>query len=302
VPEQRQPTERRAVRSEDPSLSTRANELLTHELQEAIGSDEVIVPKDQPQRSRAAHGDHSPFLATLASNRQILIVTFAAALVLGGIVALVTGQYWAVVVAAALHAIGTVVVAFGALHLTTETEHVSPTVAARLEEEGVADPDRVLSELVEDFAGARDARGVAEVVSSGHNERTAAAGADRARAAVEQQTAMTPTSGAAEVAGSGSAIEALEWWIIAGPAVLSLVVPAIVGGDLWSLPAIVLPLCAGWVGLQLWLARGAGDSATSSRPPGDAGAGARRLAAIGAFVVAGVIWFMVVVGWVGGLL
>ncbi|MEA2149036.1 MAG: hypothetical protein QOD69_866 [Solirubrobacteraceae bacterium] len=71
---------------------------------------------------------------------------------------------------------------------------------------------------------------------------------------------------------------------------------------MWAVPAIVLPLCAGWVGLQLWLARGAGASATSSRSPGDAEGGARRLAPIAGFVVAGVIWFMVVLGWVGGLL
>jgi hypothetical protein len=30
--------------------------------------------------------------------------------------------------------------------------------------------------------------------------------------------------------------------------------------------------------------------------------GVRRLAPVGAFVVAGVIWFMLVVGWIGNLL
>jgi energy-converting hydrogenase Eha subunit C len=293
-------TERRAVRSEDPSLSPRANELLTRELQEALGTDEVVVPKDEPRRSRDEHATHSPLAATLASNRPILIVTFLAALVLGGIVALVTGAYWAVVLAAALHAIGTLIVAAGAIHLTTETEHVAPTVAARLEEEGVADPDRVLSELVEDFAGAREARGVAEVVSSGHNERTTAPDDDRARAAIEQRTALTPSSGATPAEGSRSAVAALEWWIVCALAVLSLVVGAIVGGEMWALPAVVVPLCAGWVALQHWMARG---HATSQRSPASgAQSGVRRLAPVGAFVVAGVIWFMVVVGWIANLL
>lgn len=294
-----QGTERRPVRSEDPSLSDRANELLTHELREAIGADEVVVPRGASDRRGERHATHSPFGATLAANRPILIVTFLMALVVGGVVALVTDQYWAVVVAAALHAVGTLAVAAGAIGMTTNVEHVDPTVAARLEEEGVADPDRTLSALVEDFAGARDARGVPEVVADGHNERTTAPEQDRARASVEQRTAMTPTSGGSSVAGSDSVIEALEWWIIGGLSVLSIVVAAIVGGDMWALPAILLPIAAGWVAVQYWMARG---RATSNRPTGDDRSARRRLVALLTFVVAGVIWFMVVVGWIANLL
>jgi hypothetical protein len=294
-----QQTERRAVRAEDPSLSARANELLTHELQEALGTDEVVVPKDAPTHSREAHGTHSSVAATLASNRLILIITFLAALVVGGVVALATGQYWAVVMAAALHAIGTLIVTAAAIHLTIETEHVDPTVAALLEEEGVADPDRVLSELVEDFAGAREARGVAEVVTSGHNERTTAPEDDGARAAVEQRTALTPSSGATRAAGSRSVIEALEWWIVGVLTLLSIVVAAIIGGEMWALPAVVVPLCAGWGAVQYWMGRGRGRS---QRPRDDTESGARRLAPIGVFVVTGVIWFMVIAGWIGDLL
>lgn len=211
--------------------------------------------------------------------------------------ALVTAQYWAVVVALALHAVGTVAVTVGAIALTTETEHVDPTVAARLEEEGVADPDRVLSELVDDFAGAREARGVPEVVTSGHNERSTAPADDPARSAVEQRTALTPSSGGAPVAGSG--IAALEWWIVLAIAVLSIVFAAIVGGGMWALPAIFLPLGAGWIALQLWMARGRD---ATERATGDSATARRRLLPIGVFVVAGVIWFMLVVGWIGGLL
>jgi hypothetical protein len=203
------------------------------------------------------------------------------------------------VVAAALHAVGTLAVAVGAIALTTNVEHVDPAVAARLEEEGVADPDRVLSELVEDFAGARDAHGVAEVVTTGHNERTVTAEQDQARSSVEQRTAMTPSSASAPVSGSSSAIEALEWWIVGALAVLSIVVAAIIGGEMWALPAIVLPLGAGWIALQYWMARGR-DS--RERQAGDTRSVRRRLVSTAAFVVGGVIWFMVVVGWIGGLL
>ncbi|HWC28075.1 MAG TPA: hypothetical protein VG474_15905, partial [Solirubrobacteraceae bacterium] len=280
-------------------LSPEANELLTHELREAIGSDEVEVPEDVPDRSEDAHATRPRFVATLVSNRALLIVTFLSALVIGGIVALVTGEYWAVVVALGLHAVGTLVVTAGTMALTTETEHVDPAVAARLEEEGVSDPDRVLSELIEDYAGARQARGVPEVVATGHNERATAPEQDQARASVEQRSAITPTSGDAPPAGSDSAVAALEWWIVAGLAVVSVGLAAIVGGDLWALPAIFLPLAAGWIALQYWMARG---RTTPERPTAEGESAQRTLLPISAFIVAGVIWFVLVIGWIGGLI
>ena len=40
-----------------------------------------------------------------------------------------------------------------------QTEHLWPEVAHRLEEEGVADPDRLFAALLEDFTGQRTAGG-----------------------------------------------------------------------------------------------------------------------------------------------
>jgi hypothetical protein len=297
-----QQTERRIVRSQDPSLSDEANELLTHELRDVIGSDEVVVAKTVPRRSEGEHATRSTFVATLSSNRPLVLVTFLVMFVLGGILALVTEQYWAVVVACALHAVGTLVVTAAAIALTTRTEHVSPAVAARLEEEGVGDPDAVLSDLVEEFAGVQEAHGLPEVISSGHNDRTVTADDDRARAAVEQRTAMTPTSGPTDVAGAHSAVAALPWWVVLALTVLTITVAAIQGGEMWALPAIVVPLAIAWTALQRWMARGPGSSADSQRPGGDTAGARRRLLPIGGFVVAGVIWFMVVIGWLGNLL
>lgn len=70
--------------------------------------------------------------------------------------ALLTHSWWALVAACAVHATGTLLAAGGAFELMMRGEHVSPEVAAQLEEEGVADPDRVLTELVRDV---RDERG-----------------------------------------------------------------------------------------------------------------------------------------------
>lgn len=301
-PDAQQHTERRTVRSEDESLSPRANELLTRELQSAVGSDEAEVPKDLPRRAADAHGGRSKFAAVLSSNRPLVIVTFVAALVVGGIVALVTGLYWAVVVACALHAAGTLLVTAGAIALTTQTEHVDPTVAAQLEEEGVGNPDALLSDLVEDFAGAQEARGVPEVVSSGHNERTVASGDDAARSAVEQRSAMTPTSAPSGVAGANSSVAALPWWVVLALTVLSVAIAAIVGGDMWALPAIVVPLALGWIALQRWMSRGPRSAAESQRPTGDTRGAQRRLVPIAVFVVVGVVWFMLVGGWLADLI
>jgi len=186
APDTNRDTERRFVRSEDPSLTPEANRLLTEELQEAVGREEVEVPVGTPRRTSDERGTHSPMVAAIIANRAIVLVSLLAAVVVGGIISFATGQFWALLVAVGLHALGTMVVAGGAIQLTTEMEHVAPETAARLEAEGVADPDRVLGELVEDFAGATDAGGAAEVVSSGNNERTVRGDENPAEATMEQ--------------------------------------------------------------------------------------------------------------------
>src|SRR3954464_934231 len=108
-------TERRFVRSEDPSLTPEANRLLTEEVQEVIGAEEVEVPAGTPDRAAQRHADHSTFTATLASNRPLLIVTFLAALVVGGIISLATGWYVAVLLAVGVHALCAMLVIFGAV-------------------------------------------------------------------------------------------------------------------------------------------------------------------------------------------
>jgi hypothetical protein len=287
-------TERRFVRSEDPSLSPEANRLLTEELQAVVGREEVEVPVGTPQRARERHGRHSSIVATLISNRAIVLVSFFAAVVVGGIISLATGEFWAVLVAVGLHAIGTMVVTAGAVQLTTQVEHVGPEVAARLEQEGVGDSDRVLSELVEDFAGASQAGGVSEVISSANNERTVAANDDPAKAMLEQRTALTPQSSPGGSAGEGSAIEALPWWVVVGMMAASVIgAPFLHHG--WALPLIIVPIGLGWIALQAWMARS--QRAVSRRAPGDTTTAARRLIPIGVFVVVAVIWLMVVLQW-----
>ncbi|MCW3038367.1 MAG: hypothetical protein JWM31_272 [Solirubrobacterales bacterium] len=294
-------TERRAVRSEDPSLSAEANDLLTQEAQAVIGATEVEVPAGTPHRSTDRHGGHSKTLSNLGSMRQVLIVMACAGAVVCGIIGLQSNEYLAFLGTFVLLVVALVVVVSGAVQLTTELEHVDPSTAARLEQEGVPDPDRVLSDLVEDFAGAQEARGAPEVVSAGHNQAGGRAAEEPVRSSVEQRSAQTPTSAGSRPAGGGSAIAALPWYVTIGMMVASLLGAIIVGGRFWAVPAIVLVLGAGWIAAQRWMIR-EGEGAGSHRGTGDETSGVRRLgpAAIGAGVLAAVI--LIVLGFVGGLL
>jgi hypothetical protein len=144
--------ERREVRSADPSLSREANQILTEELREVIGSDAVDVPVDRAHIESDEHGGKPRLLVTVLDNRVMFGSFFFIAIVVGLVIAVSTGSYWFVALAIAIDMIGTFIVAGVIIGLTGEPEHVSPSAAARLEDEGVEDPDRLFSSLVAEFS------------------------------------------------------------------------------------------------------------------------------------------------------
>jgi hypothetical protein len=102
---------------------------------------------------------------------------------------------------------------------------------------------------------------------------------------------MTPQARPGPSGGEGSAIELLPWWVVGGVMVISFVAwPFFSQG--WILPLIIVPLGLGWIALQLWM--GHAESAHSRRATGDNAAARRRLIPLTVFVVAGVVWFMLV--------
>jgi hypothetical protein len=267
----RQQTERRFVRSEDPNLSAEANAALTEELQQAIGAEQVSMPADAPDPASAERSGDSAATATVASIRPLFFVTLLAALTVGAVIALSTGSWWALVVAVAVHAVGTMVVASGAIQLTTQIEHASPQTTARLEEEGVADPDRVLSDLVEEYTGEAESSPAAGVVSAGDTGSHAPAA---------QRRALTP---GVPASGDNSVVAALPWFVVTGVTLVALIGAVVEGGKVWATPAIVLPLGAAWIALDRYL---------SSRTEQERSPGPGRLLIVGACVVAGVIVFV----------
>jgi len=302
----RHKTVRRAVRSDDPSLTPEANRLLTDELREIVGADEVEVPAETPDERDAPHAGRSTILGVIQANKVLFTITLLALLVVGVILSLVTGSWWALVAAAAVHAAGTLLVTTIALRMTSEVEHVDPATSARLQEEGVADPDRVVTELASEFAGEREAQGAAEIVSTGHNDNLADPLAEPARATAEQRTVMTPSARRSRPAGSGTVIGAMPLAVVAGVLVISLVVAIAEGGWLWAVPAIVWAAGAAWLFVVLRVdGRAEERAAREGRPltdggpdraPGDTATAARaRLLPVMAVVVLGVAGFCALV-------
>jgi hypothetical protein len=269
-----QQTEQRFVRSDDPNLSAEANAALTEELQQAVGAQSVSMPADSPDPATAERAGDSTAKATAVSMRPLFIITLLVAVTVGAIIAVSTGSWWALVGALGVHALGTMVVASGSIQLTTQVEHASPETAARLEEEGVADPDRVLSDLVEEYTGQAESSPAGGVVSAGDSGSQAPAA---------QRRAMTP---GVPASGDSSAIAALPWYVVTGVTVVALVGAIIEGGKVWAAPAIVVPLGAAWIAMDRYLA---------SRTEERLSPGPGRLVIIGGCVVAGVILFMSVV-------
>jgi type II secretory pathway pseudopilin PulG len=160
-----------------------------------------------PARRSARAPARGGFAESLAANRVLIAITFVALVVIGAIVALATDSWWAVVVAAVVHAAGTFIVLATLAGMTRQTEHLAPDVAAKLADEGVLDPDAELSRLVEEFSGEDSGEGSAEMVTSGRNEQRVHPQDSPAQAATEQRTANTPAGVPTQPAGTGSGID-----------------------------------------------------------------------------------------------
>ncbi len=120
MPETRRPEER-PVRSSDPSLSPHANALLTGEIRGIVGA------------------------------RIGFTLVAMTGVAVAAVVLLVWDTTAALLVALAALAATTAVVLVTTLRVAGEAEHPDPDTAALLEGEGVADPDRVLQDLVDEF-------------------------------------------------------------------------------------------------------------------------------------------------------
>ncbi len=240
--------------------------LLERELRDAVGQEAAERAMEHADEVRAAHaapgtpaagdesdarhatrsphdaaGERGAVTSWITRHGPLLAISFAVFVVIGVILALATGSWWALVAALAIHAAGTLIVATTALRLTTETEHVSSELAARLEAEGVQDPDRAFTELAAGAAAPGD------VLRDGRNDGDARPEQDPAAAARQQRTAWTPASDATEPAGHGNAVGAMPFAVVVGCLLVTLVVAIVGGGTLWAVAGITWATGAGWL-------------------------------------------------------
>jgi hypothetical protein len=258
-------TEEREVRAEDPELSPGTNERITHELRDVVGAERVRVPADRPRATRGAHPQQHGAAAFLNMHRFQLVRSTAIVLTFGAVVSLATGDWWLLPLAAGVHALGTMTVTLTTIRMTTISEHPAPEVAAAMSAEGVQNPDEKFSRMVEEFR-AEPEHGASEVISPGFNTRTTEASADPAEAGAQQSSAMTPTAEPSESGGSGGTPDLLIWTTAFSLLVLSIVLPATMGGGwLWLLTAAMLPLLAAWALMQVLMTRGSNAMRVRSR-------------------------------------
>lgn len=192
------------VEVRDPSLNARANEILTEEARESLGTDHVQLPKDKAERAATTDltDEGSPLESQLWRSRVLMGMSGATAIVVGGILTLATGSVVWLIVAVAILVVAVVLVTLGVIETQSNVEQPSPEHVEELEEEGVKDPEEALNNAIRNFSGDDESR-TKEVLMPGGNEDSARPFEQSATSSVQQQSALTPSSEATESAGVG---------------------------------------------------------------------------------------------------
>lgn len=123
---------------------------LRNELSQVVGEDAAAKAEREGALDSAMSAGRPRTVAGAISESRVLIgITFFVALIVGAVIALITGSWVFLLVALVLHAIGTVVVVTTGLTLATQTESPDPRTAAALEARGVRNPDAALQQAVD---------------------------------------------------------------------------------------------------------------------------------------------------------
>jgi len=124
--------------------------MLRGELREVVGEERAERAERRGALDEAIEGRRpKTVVGVLGESRGLLAITFFVALIVGALIALITGAWWFILVALVLHAIGTLVVVTTAFSLATRGESPDPRTAAALEARGVSDPDAALDHAVD---------------------------------------------------------------------------------------------------------------------------------------------------------
>jgi hypothetical protein len=125
------------------------NREMREEVEAAVGH-----PVDQEAVDRTLAGEsHSNAGTFISENKLLLGVTLAGAVVVGVILSLALDSVIFLVLAVLVHWLATTAVMVVTMRMTTEFDKPDPRAVARLEEEGVADPERALNDAVRNVGG-----------------------------------------------------------------------------------------------------------------------------------------------------
>jgi hypothetical protein len=164
-----------------------AREILQRELEEVVGPEAAQRALDEDERD--APRQRQTVLAAAWSSRLLIGLLLMVALVVGAFLSILTGSWWLLAAALAVHFAGTALVLFTTMRLLGDVEAPSPTAAAALEARGVRDPEGELNRLIDRAEG--EERGPVRRLLAGDGDDSPGP-AGSGEAARRQQAAWTP--------------------------------------------------------------------------------------------------------------
>lgn len=164
--------------------------IMENELEDALGA-----PVDD-EVARDAAEQSAPTLGSMLSSSKLLVgITFAVVVMVGAMLSLALDSWLLLPVLTLVHAVVTFLVVTVALRLTTQVDKPDPSTVARLEAEGMDDPEKQLNESIRKVATDEgDEKGPVQQVLTDNAEETPDPNEDPAKAAARQQIASTPSS------------------------------------------------------------------------------------------------------------
>jgi hypothetical protein len=119
--------------------------VLRGELESALGES-----VDQETADRAFGGPpRSRFATVISENQLLLAITLAGAVVFGVVLSVFLDSWLFLVVAILVHGLGTLVTSGLAIRMAGSGDKPDPRTVARLEEQGVANPEQKLNQAVQ---------------------------------------------------------------------------------------------------------------------------------------------------------
>lgn len=167
-----------------------AERTMRDELEQALGE-----PVSQEEARRALERP-APTLARWLREQQLEVaIAGGAAIVVGAILSLAIGSWLLLALALTVHAAVTVLVGYVVLRVTADVDKPDPRTVARLQAEGVDDPESKLNRAIAAHEGDDRDRVRREFEADADESRTEAAA---------QQASITPSSESTTPVGPGS--------------------------------------------------------------------------------------------------